>query len=68
LKKDWKNLARASGLTIPGSALERIGQTLEALETDFRPLVRALPAETEPAISFHAALPAEALAHPEDVE
>jgi hypothetical protein len=54
-KKDWKSLARAGGLTIPSSALERVAQTLEALEADFRPLVRALPRESEPALAFHAA-------------
>jgi|HubBroStandDraft_1064217.scaffolds.fasta_scaffold03975_2 hypothetical protein len=52
LKKDWKKIARANGLSIPDAALERIAQSLDALETDFRPLVRALPPETEPAVSF----------------
>jgi hypothetical protein len=47
-------------LTIPDAALERIAQSLDALEADFRPLVRALPPESEPAVAFHAdALPAE---------
>ncbi len=55
-QKDWKALARASGLTIPAPALERIAQTLDALEADFRPLTRALPPQTEPAIAFHAGL------------
>ena len=60
LKKDWKKIARASGLAIPDAALERIAQSLDALEADFRPLARALPPETEPAIAFHAAMPAAA--------
>ena len=60
MSKDWKKIARASGLTIPDAALERIAQSLDALEADFRPLVRALPPESEPAVAFHAdALPAE---------
>ena len=58
LKKDWKKIARANGLAIPDAALERIAQSLDALEADFRPLARALPPETEPAIAFHAAMPA----------
>jgi len=52
LKKDWKKIARASGLAIPDAALERIAQSLDALEADFRPLARALPPETEPAVAF----------------
>jgi len=55
-KKDWKKIARASGLAIPDAALERIAQSLDALEADFRPLARALPPEAEPAIAFHAAM------------
>jgi hypothetical protein len=58
--KDWKKIARASGMAIPDSALDRIAQSLDALEADFRPLVRALPPDTEPAIAFHAVLPAAA--------
>ena len=53
-KKDWKKIARASGMAIPDAALERIAQSLDALEAGFRPLVRALPPETEPAIAFRA--------------
>jgi len=58
MSKDWKKIARASGLAIPDAALERIAQSLDALEADFRPLARALPPETEPAIAFHAAIDA----------
>jgi hypothetical protein len=54
--KDWKKIARASGLAIPDAALERIVQSLDALEADFRPLARALPQDVEPATAFHAAL------------
>jgi hypothetical protein len=55
-KKDWKNIGRANGLAIPDAALERIAQSLDALEAGFRPLAHALPPETEPAFTFHAAL------------
>lgn len=51
--KDWKKIARASGLSIPDARLERIAQSLDALEADFRPLARALPPAAEPAVSFH---------------
>ena len=62
--KDWKKIARANGLAIPDAALERIAASLDALEADFRPLARALPPETEPALAFHATMAAE----PEDSE
>ena len=55
-KKDWKKIARASGLAIPDTSLERIAQSLDTLEADFRPLVRTLPPETEPAVAFRAAI------------
>ncbi len=57
LKKDWKKIARANGLAIPDAALERIAQSLDRLEADFRPLVRTLPPEAEPAIAFRVAIP-----------
>jgi hypothetical protein len=57
--KGWKKIARANGLSIPDAALESIAQSLDALEADFRPLARALPPETEPAVAFQAAVPAE---------
>lgn len=51
-KKDWKKIARSSGISIPEPALDRIAQTLDALEADFRPLVRALPLDSQPALHF----------------
>jgi len=54
MTKDWKKIARANGLAIPDAALEQIAPALDALETDFRPLARALPPATEPALIFHA--------------
>ena len=53
--KDWKKIAHASGLAIPDAALDRIAPSLDALESAFRPLVRALPAEADSALAFHAA-------------
>jgi hypothetical protein len=55
-QKDWKKIGRANGLAIPDAALERIAQTLDALEADFRPLVHTLQPETEPATVFRAAI------------
>jgi hypothetical protein len=52
--KDWKKIARASGLSIPDAALDRIAQSLDALEADFRPLIRNLPPATDPAVVFTA--------------
>ena len=57
MTKDWKKIARASGLAIPDPSLDSIAPTLDALEDDFRPLARALPAAAEPAPIFLAALP-----------
>jgi hypothetical protein len=57
--KDWKKIARASGLSIPEAALDHIAPSLDALEAYFRPLARALPPETEPAVAFQAAVPTE---------
>ncbi len=47
--KDWKAIARASGLRVPDDQLERIATTLDGLEAAFRPLVKDLPAALEPA-------------------
>jgi len=54
MSKDWKKIARASGLAIPDASLERIAQPLDALEADFRPLVRNLEPGAEPATAFRA--------------
>ncbi|HTT61823.1 MAG TPA: hypothetical protein VMG35_08280 [Bryobacteraceae bacterium] len=55
--KDWKKIAHASGLGVPDEALERIAQSLDALETDFRPLVASLTPDAEPATVFRPAPP-----------
>jgi len=47
--KDFRLLAQALDLGIPGGDLERLVAPLEALEASFRPLVARLELETEPA-------------------
>ena len=54
MTKDWKKIARASGLTIPDSAIDQIERPLDDLENAFRPLTRTLEPTTEPAGYFHA--------------
>jgi hypothetical protein len=53
--RDWKAIAKASGLGIPAHDVDRIVAPLEGLDAVFRPLIRNLPPELEPA----AALPEE---------
>ncbi len=47
--KDWKTIAKASGLEIPDGEADRIARVLGRLEETFRPLVKTLRPETEPA-------------------
>jgi hypothetical protein len=56
MSKDWKKIARASDFPIPEPQLDGVAQSLDAMEAAFRPLVRALPPETEPAVSFDPSL------------
>jgi hypothetical protein len=51
--KDWKTIAVASGLPASAPELDRVVASLEALEEAFRPLVKDLPAEVEPATALH---------------
>ena len=46
--KDWKAIAKASGLEIDPAALDRIAEPLDALEAAFRPLVKDLTPDVEP--------------------
>jgi hypothetical protein len=50
--KDWKQMAAAGGLDIPAEELARVAGALDGLEAAFRPLTRAIPEETEPAVTF----------------
>jgi len=54
MTKDWKIIARASGLTIPAADVDRIAPALDALETAFRPLARTLGPEADLAVVFQA--------------
>ncbi|MCS6951941.1 MAG: hypothetical protein RMK57_00780 [Bryobacterales bacterium] len=51
-RKDWRRIAEGMRLDVPEGDLERIAPVLDALEDAFRPLVPALPLETEPAVTF----------------
>ena len=50
--KDWKAIAKASGLEVDATQLNRIAETLEALEAAFRPLLKDLTPGVEPAIGL----------------
>jgi hypothetical protein len=50
--KNWKSLAEAGGLDIPPADVDRIVEPLNALEKAFRPLVKDLPADLEPAFQY----------------
>jgi hypothetical protein len=52
--KDWTAISKAAGLDIPAKDVARISQPLNSLEEVFRPLVKSLTPETEPAVSFRA--------------
>jgi hypothetical protein len=51
--KNWKKMAEAAGFDIPD--IDRIISPLDALEAAFRPLVKAIPHDVEPALIFRAA-------------
>ncbi len=50
--KDWRAIARGSGLDLPAQDLDRIVPPLESLEETFRPLVAGLTPEMEPGFCF----------------
>jgi hypothetical protein len=52
--KNWRELAQARDLGIPPQELDRVAAPLETLEQAFRPLVRTLSQEMEPAFEFRA--------------
>ena len=47
--KDWKTSAKAGGIDIPAAELDRLADSLDSLEEAFRPLVKDLTPELEPA-------------------
>jgi len=50
--KDWRAIAKASGLELDPAQLDRIAEPLEALEAVFRPLVKDLAPGDEPSTEF----------------
>jgi len=51
--KDWANIAKAQGLSLPARDLDRLVQTLGALEQSLQPLTLELRPDLEPASEFH---------------
>ena len=45
-------MAQALGLDLPAAELDRLAPPLEALEEAFRPLVKSLTLDVEPAVEF----------------
>ena len=52
--RDWKSIAKASGLNLSGQELDRAVAPLVALEEVFRPLTKNLPPDLEPVLEFRA--------------
>jgi hypothetical protein len=50
--KDWKAIAKASGIALVGKDLDGLTQPLEALEETFRPLAKDLSPDLEPSVEF----------------
>jgi hypothetical protein len=51
--RDWVTIAKANGLDLSARELDRIATPLAALEETFRPLIKDLTPDTEPAFEFH---------------
>lgn len=49
---DWKLIAHARGLDVPEEAVRNIAPSLDALEQAFRPLVKRLTPDNEPAVTL----------------
>ena len=52
LMRDWKTMAKASGIPISGKQLDSMTQPLESLEEVFCPLVKDLPPGLEPVLEL----------------
>ena len=50
--KNWKQMAEAAGLGIPD--VDRIAPALDGLDAAFRPLLKTIPHDVEPALVFRA--------------
>jgi hypothetical protein len=53
LMKNWEAIAQAHGLNLSARDMERVGPPLAALEEIFRPLVKQLTPDMEPALELH---------------
>jgi hypothetical protein len=51
--KNWEAIAQAHGLNLSARDLERVVPPLAALEEVFRPLVKQLTPDMEPAVALH---------------
>jgi hypothetical protein len=50
--RDWKAVAKASGMALAGKDLDSVTQPLEALDAIFRPLAKDLSPDLEPSVEF----------------
>ncbi|HUS07968.1 MAG TPA: hypothetical protein VMZ52_16815 [Bryobacteraceae bacterium] len=55
--EDWKAVATARGLAIPEEDLTRLLPVMDALAASFRPLLEALPEDSDTAVNFTAEAP-----------
>jgi hypothetical protein len=51
--KNWEAIAQAHGLNLSGRDLDRVVPPLAALEEAFRPLVKQLTPDMEPAVGLY---------------
>ena len=50
--KDWRSIAKGSGLPLSQQEIDRVAAPLEDLEVIFRQLSRDLSPDLEPAVQF----------------
>jgi hypothetical protein len=50
--RDWKAIAKASGIVLPEKELDALAKPLQALEEVFRPLVKDLTPDQEPVLEM----------------
>ena len=51
---DWKSIARATGVSSSETELDALTAPLISLEQTFRPLIRELTPDLDPAVAFNA--------------
>lgn len=52
--RDWKGIAKSSGLSLSAKEVEAAAEALENLQRVFDPLIRNLTPDMEPALQFDA--------------